>query len=80
MVGGIMNMEFSNVNELKQRLMPALRNRRRELRRKNVNVTEEELWNYFVDHFWKKAINLSLAKMVDDILNQEVNFSNNDVI
>ena len=67
-----MEPQFNSLEELKIRLMPALRNRKRELKRKNVILTEEELWNFFVNNYWKKAINLSLAKMVDDILNQDV--------
>ena len=72
MVGDYMEPQFNSLEELKIRLMPALRNRKRELKRKNVILTEEELWNFFVNNYWKKAINLSLAKMVDDILNQDV--------
>ena len=75
-----MDIKFSNILELKQRLMPALRNRKRSLKRRNIITTEEELWNYFANNFWKKSTNLSLAKMVDDILNQEVNIDKQDVI
>ena len=67
-----MDINFSSVEELKQRLMPALRLRKRELKRNNYHITEEELWHYFVNNFWKKSIELSLAQMVDDILNREV--------
>ena len=68
-----MEPKFSSLEELKKRIMPALRVRKRELKRTNINITEEELWNYFVDKYWKNAINLSLAKMVDNVLNDEVN-------
>jgi len=70
-----MEPKFNNIQELKERLMPALRNRKRELKRQNIITTEEEIWNYFANNIWKKANDLSLAKMVDDILNEEVSFN-----
>lgn len=68
-----MDINFSSIEELKQRLMPALRLRKRELKRNNYHITEEEIWHYFANNFWKKSIKLSLAQMVDDILNKEIN-------
>ena len=68
-----MELEFRSIEELKKRLMPALRVRRKELKKQNIIVTEDELWNYFSKNFWKVATNLSLSMMVDDILNEEVN-------
>lgn len=67
-----MNMEFSSVDELKKRLMPALNFRKRELKKQGTIINEEELWDYFVTNYWKKASNLSLYEMVDDILNKEI--------
>lgn len=75
-----MNIEFSNVEELKQRVMPALRLRKKELKRQNLNYSEEEIWNYFVNHFWKSSISLSLFQMVDDILNREIDRKNENLI
>ena len=60
-----MDIRFRSLDELKSRLMPALRLRKRELRKQNSTVTEEDIWIYF-------ASNLSLAKMVNDILNEEI--------
>lgn len=73
-----MDIRFKSVEELKNRLMPALKVRKRELKRDNCNITEEELWNYLLNKYWKNASNLSLAKMVDDILNRDILFD--DVI
>lgn len=69
-----MEPSFNSLEELKVRIMPALRVRKRELKKSNINITEEELWHYFVDNYWKNATNLSLAKMVDNVLNDEVIF------
>lgn len=67
-----MDVEFRSVEELKKRLMPALRLRRKELKKSNYIITEDELWDYFSKNFWSRATNLSLSKMVDDVLNQEI--------
>ena len=75
-----MDINFSSVDELKRRLMPALRLRKRELKRDNYQITEEKIWNYFVNNFWKKSIQLSLAQMVDDILNEEITIIKEEVL
>jgi hypothetical protein len=80
MVGDDMDVNFSSIDELKKRLMPALRLRKRELKRKNYSISEEEIWNYCIDNFWKKAVNLSLSQMVDDILNQEIILKETDIL
>ncbi|MBD9104871.1 hypothetical protein EGW03_00205 [bacterium] len=72
MVGDSMDIRFRSLDELKSRLMPALRLRKRELRKQNSTVTEEDIWIYFASNYWKNASNLSLAKMVNDILNEEI--------
>ena len=64
-------MEFSNIEELKKRVMPALKIRVRELKSKGYNFSEDSLWDYFVG-IWKKAHNLTLANLVDDILNYKI--------
>lgn len=71
-VGVNMDIKFSSIDELKKRLTPALRNRVRSLKRNNVIMTEDELWNYFVRTYWKSSLGLSLYQMVDDILNREI--------
>lgn len=65
-------MEFKTVEELKIRVMPALRVRRRELKRQNIQISEEELWDYFVENYFKKSYQLSLSKVVDIILNEPI--------
>lgn len=64
-------MEFKSVEELKQRIMPALKIRTKELRKQNQNVTEDILFEYFV-RIWKNEYNLTLSDIVDDILNKEI--------
>ena len=64
-------MEFENIDDLKQRVTPALKIRIRELRRKNINISVDELWSYFV-RIWKEKHNLTLDIIVNDILNKEI--------
>ena len=64
-------MEFNNIIELKARIMPALKIRVKELRKQNLNFTEESLFNYFI-RIWKEQYNLTLSDIVDDILNRKI--------
>jgi len=64
-------MEFANVFELKERVMPALKIRVKELHKQNINFDEDMLFNYFVN-IWKNEYNLTLSDIVDDILNREI--------
>ena len=66
-----MKPEFNNLEELKERLMPALKIRVRELNREKRTVTTEDLWEYFI-YIWHKQKNLTLADLVDDVLNKKI--------
>ena len=67
-----MNIEFHSIEELKQRVTPALCIRKKELKKRGITVTEEEIWLYFAKNNWKKAYHLTLARVVDDILNRNI--------
>ena len=65
-----MDIEFSNVKELYDRLKPALKAKVTELRRNDLDyIKQEDIWNYLKITKWSKANNLLLYQMVDDILN-----------
>ena len=65
-----MDIEFSSVKELYERLIPALKTKEQELKRNNINyIKKEDIWNYLKITKWKGAKNLLLHQMVDDILN-----------
>ena len=64
-------LEFKTIDELKQRLMPAIRMRQDALKKENIDVTTDDIWNYFVS-MWKKNNNLTLADLVDDLLNKKI--------
>lgn len=67
-----MNTEFRSVDELKMHVMPALKVRKRELKKQNIIMNEDEIWSYFAKNYWCKAYNLSLAQIVDNILNLDI--------
>lgn len=66
-----MDLEFRSIEELKNRVMPALRIRVRELRSEKYSVDEDSLWEYFV-RIWQDKKNLTLADLVDDVLNAKI--------
>lgn len=63
-----MNDEFQSIEELYQRVRPALRTKVYKLSKKGVSfVTEEDIWNLLMEK-WKKGKNLTLFDVVHDIL------------
>lgn len=67
------DIEFSSLEELYNRLLPALTTKKTELDRigyKDINVND--IWSYFRNKKWIKAHNLMLYQVVDDILNTDI--------
>jgi hypothetical protein len=65
-----MDIKFNSLNELYERLIPALTCKVNELRREKMTyIKKEDIWNYLKDSKWLHANYLTLADMVDDILN-----------
>lgn len=63
-----MSDEFQSIEELYQRVRPALRTRVYKLSKKGVSfVTEDDIWNLLMDK-WKRGKNLTLFDIVHDIL------------
>jgi len=63
-------LKFKTLNELYERLLPALRSKKKELTNNKIQyIHEEDIWNYLKQYKWKHNVDLTLAKMVDDILN-----------
>ena len=63
-----MNDEFQSIDELYQRVLPALRTKVHKLSMNGISfVCEKDIWNLLVDK-WKRGINLTLFDIVDDIL------------
>jgi hypothetical protein len=63
-----MNDEFHSIEELYQRVRPALRARVYKLSLKGISfVTEDDIWNLLMEK-WKRGKNLTLFDIVHDIL------------
>ena len=67
-----MDIKFNSLQELYERVKPALTTKREEMKRLGIYyVKEEDIWNYFKETKWIKATNLFLYQMVSDILNTD---------
>lgn len=67
-----MDISFSSVKELYDRVYPALKSKVKELKKLNMKYIKEiDVWNYLVENKWKKKKGLLLSDIVDDILNTD---------
>ncbi|MGE5455682.1 MAG: post-transcriptional regulator [Ignavibacteriales bacterium] len=67
-----MDLEFNSIEELYERLKPALITKCSEMKRDGYKyIKEEDIWNYLKEVKWKKAVDLGLHEMVRDVLNTE---------
>lgn len=65
-----MEVEFNSLEELYNRLKPALITKKNEMNRSGYQYIKiEDIWNYLKEVKWKKARDLSLYEMVSDVLN-----------
>lgn len=65
-------MEFNSVEELYNRLKPALETKRMEMVRNGISyIRIEDIWNFLKEMKWKKATSLALCDMVSDVLNAD---------
>lgn len=64
--------EYKSQEELYQGLIPAIHVKLKGLKKsKNVEITEDDIWNYLKETKWKNSINLTLSDMVQDILHTD---------
>ena len=63
-------IKFNSLQELYNRVKPALNTKRHELiSRGYTYITNKDIWNYLTNYYWTNSQYLSLCEMVDDILN-----------
>ena len=67
-----MKEEFKTLDELYNRVLPALKSKVSKLNKSNYEITEKELWNYLSINKWKNSSNLTLFDIVDDIINIKI--------
>ena len=61
--------EFNTIHDLYKHIKPALTARVEELKRNNIITTEEDIFLCLSSSKWRKAENLTIAKMIKDIFN-----------
>lgn len=67
-----MDIEFANLEQLYNRLKPALIAKANEMQKLGYSyIKEEDIWNYLKEVKWINSKNLLLFEMVQDILNVE---------
>ena len=67
-----MENNFNTQNELFNKVKPALRTKKNELARNGIKfVSEIDIWEYNKNYKWRKAKGLTLASIVNDILNTD---------
>lgn len=67
-IGGNL-MNFKNLQELKQRIKPAIQAKLNELKTKNITIiSENDIWEYLKTS-WKNANGLTLYDIINDIMN-----------
>ena len=64
--------DFKSIDELFDRVEPALKIKVEEGKALGYQITENDIWEYLVNSKWKKAKNLMLSDVVDDILNLDL--------
>ncbi len=64
------NISFTSLDELYKRVLPALNSKVEEIKRSGIKyIVVEDIWNYLRINVWQNKSNITLADMVDDILN-----------
>ena len=67
-----MDIEFNSLEELYNRIKPALSAKKEELRRNGFDyIKEDDVWNYLKEVKWKGSSNLKLYQMGNDVLNTD---------
>ena len=75
-----MDLEFKSIKELYDRIEPALRTKKYELKKLGYLVSEADIWNYLTSSKWINSVNLTLSEMVNDIFSSSGNDISNYLI
>ena len=64
-----MDLEFKSLEELYNRIKPALRAKCTEFKTIGYSgIKESDIWNYLTETKWKTATDLTLTEMINDII------------
>ena len=76
-----MDYEFKSLQELYERIKPALISKCSEFKKLGYkNIKEADLWNYLTDKKWTRSKELTLSEMVEDIFEVNVESINEYLI
>lgn len=66
------NEKFNSLNELYERVLPALKTKVAEFKRAKISfINANDIWNYCLYNIWKNRKDLRIYEIVDDILNAD---------
>ena len=66
----VMIEDFETLEQVYHRLKPALYTKKVEMQRRGITyIQEQDIWNYLQEVRWKRTSGLTIADMVNDILN-----------
>ncbi len=65
-------MKFKSEEELKNRVIPALKMKKELLQQQGIYLTTDDIWDYLKTKKWRKSKNLALNEIVNDILKSEI--------
>jgi len=66
------DITFSSIKELYNRLLPALKSKKKSLKNDGyINIQEKDIWEYMYLNKWKDETGITLADMVSDILHED---------
>lgn len=72
-------MEYTSKEDLYNKLLPVFRVKKRIISyTKYKHITNENIWAYLIETKWKKAYNLSLAEIVNDIITVDTHLINKE--
>lgn len=67
------DLNFRNLDELYNRIKPALYSKVEEIKKNNISyIKEEDIWNYLSINKWKNSESLTLNDMVTDIMDLKI--------
>lgn len=66
-----MDIEFNSIEDLYKKVLPALKIKKREMKKKGIEKSEIDIFNHLIQTKWSKMVNLSLNEIVNDILNYQ---------
>ena len=67
------DIKFKNLNDLYNRILPALRSKIKEIKKEGLKyIHEEDIWNFLKKYKWTSSRDLDLGSMVNDIFDVNI--------